>query len=88
MLVWVKNAVIFLSVWGIVGPVWGQLCDAFESFWGQFSINLGSNWDQFESGPKFVPACVRGYAKTRPRIFLRILVHLCSNIVLVWVNNV
>ena len=58
----------FLSVWGIVAPVRGQLCETFGSVLDQFSINLGYNRDQFESGPKDVPACVQGYAVRRPGI--------------------
>ena len=56
---------VFLKVWGIVAPVWDQLCDTF----GAVSGKLRSSWEQFESASKYVSACVRGYASRRPGIF-------------------
>ena len=67
----------FLLLWGIVERVWDQLCDAFGSVRDQV---LGSIGDQFESGPKFMPTCVRGYAIRRPGIFYTFYFTICANL--------
>ena len=69
-----------MRIWSSNGVIFLQ----FGVFVAWFGVGFVLS---FGFGPMFVPACVRGYANRRPVNFVCILVHICCNFVLIWVDN-
>ena len=66
---------------------WDQFNATFGLAQGEVWHKSGITWDQIESGPKYMPTCVRGYGNNRLGISHAFWCTLLAIAIFCWVSN-